>query len=269
LILGTGKSGTTALYFRIKNSLSGEAQGLFEPREREPIAAAVAANRPLVAKMLLPIAPELLDELKQWFDRRILLVRDPRDVVVSSVLYTSAYDYCWKHSEAQIRAHLGLLRAKEADSGRVSVLCLLEALWDGFDRNEFAALIETLSRQLHALASPPHDYFVVKYEELIAGRLSPLEAYLGFRLTGNDAVDPAFSRVVRTKGSGAWRDWFTPEDTAFFAPLVRPNMIRFGYDTEDWRTRAGAQLASTHCSDYFLKVVNERRRAADKAEIDP
>ena len=37
IVVGTGKSGTTALYFRIKNSLSKKHIGIFEPERFEDI----------------------------------------------------------------------------------------------------------------------------------------------------------------------------------------------------------------------------------------
>ena len=52
----------------------------------------------------------------------------------------------------------------------------------------------------------------------------------------DNSVDPNFNRVVRTMGSGGWRDWFTKEDEVFFRPLFRPMMERFGYNTDDWQT---------------------------------
>ncbi len=269
LIAGSGKSGTTALFFRIKNSMPPTTRALFEPQGREPLAMAVEEPGPLVVKVLVPLAADLLAELNTWFPRRVLIMRDWRDVIVSAVLYTSAYTYCWNQPEDRIRSQLRLLMAKEAKAAEISLLSLLSSLWTGFERQDFTAFAQGMMAQLEQVAMPPYDYFVLKYEDLIAGRLAPLESYLGLPLTQDDSVAGEFQRVVRTKGSGGWRDWFTAEDVSFFRPLFSASLARFGYDSDDWRINPDAILAPAHGSSYFLRVLNERRRLGGLPEIEP
>ncbi|MGB5830829.1 MAG: hypothetical protein WBG92_02395 [Thiohalocapsa sp.] len=216
----------------------------------------------------MPLPDDLLAALEDWFPHRVLLIRDLRDVIVSAALYTSAYSNCWNQPEPLLREHLQLLRDKEQGIDGISVLSLLERLWANFDRGGFAAGVGQIAEQMFRLASSRHDYFVYRYEDLVAGRLSELGAYLRLSMDSNDSVDPEFGRVVRTKGSGGWRDWFTSDDVAFFRPLFSASLAHFGYDATDWTINPRAPLHPEHCSAYFLRVVNERRRAAGLQEID-
>lgn len=265
LIAGSGKSGTTGLFFRIKNSLPAETMSSFEPMGIEPFAGGLAKGVPLIAKVLLPLDERFFNQLKQSFNKKILIVRDPRDVVVSALLYTTAHDFVWKRPPSEIAACIELLREKEADPNGIPALRLFRALWDDFDHDSFSRYAAAVLDSVVAVAEGK-DFFVLKYEDFIQGKLSPLGHYLGLQLVPCDDIDEGFQRVIRTKGSGSWKHWFLDEDIEYFRPLLTPFMERFGYPL-NWTPQQHRVIKPEHGSGYLLRVLNERRLAHDLEPI--
>jgi hypothetical protein len=101
---------------------------------------------------------------------------------------------------------------------------------------------------------------VFRYEQLVDSRFDALEAALGMPLGGSAAVPPALNRVVRTKGYGAWRDWFTPEDVASLRPAMQPFLDRY-YPSADWDLSPSASLDADDGSRYVERIIDERRTA--------
>ena len=274
VIYGLARSGTTALFYKIRDSLPRDAVCLFEPRAFDPR----AARRRLLARLrrggrepdvlakVLPFRPSEPADVASFkgFDKQILLVRDPRDRVVSRTLYV-AYHSTFYHRDAALSAFLGLLREKEADPRAVSLLELLETFarlnGDGFSFDDWAA-----DYARHSVRAPLdfHDchpgLFVCKYEEMVEGRLGALEAYLGLKLDRETAVPAEHSRVARTKARGNWRDWLTPEDVRRLRPVFGPYLERY-YGGDDWDLSARPNISAEFGSGYVLRIVNERRAA--------
>jgi hypothetical protein len=128
LIVGIGKSGTTALFYKIKHALPPRAvHAVFEPQNLTELAQIAAKSGGVLCKVL-PIGwatpPEraLLDSFQQL----IVVVRDPRDILISRVLYR-----IWERradlSPNVRQKWLDLLRAKEADPRRVTMAQILTA----------------------------------------------------------------------------------------------------------------------------------------------
>lgn len=101
--------------------------------------------------------------------------------------------------------------------------------------------------------------FTFRYEDMVAGRFEHLESFLGFAVLRDVEVAPEVDRVVRTKGSGGWRHWFTPEDLewvrADFGPLVR----RMGYDDGDWALAPSPEIRPEHASGYVRRILAQKR----------
>lgn len=82
VIVGMGKSRTIALFFAVRSAMPAGTQLQLEPRAPVDVRSLDA-----VAKGLLhPRFPLPLDFYRQ-FDRIVLLVRDPRDLVISKALF--------------------------------------------------------------------------------------------------------------------------------------------------------------------------------------
>lgn len=257
LVVGNGKSGTTALYFRIKKSLQGNISESFEPGCFDDIEKHAVPDRHMIVKILLPLKADFLERSNNFFNKKILIIRDPRDIIISTLLYTGAYEICWKRTPEQIHECMDILRRKEADPSSISAIELLKHLRD---ENDYKGVAEFIAHHVSAAVRLAHDpsFFIFKYEDLIADKLSSLEEYLKFSLTSDTSVDRGYSRVVRSKTSGSWKDWFLEEDMVFFRPLFEKYIEEFDYDP-DWTSNVERRILPRDSSEYFERIVNERR----------
>lgn len=278
VIAGSPKTGTTGLFYKIRNSVAGPVRELFEPGLHVP--EPVDEARSVLAKKL--IIPGRVQEFESFasFDKKIGIVRDPRDWMISSLLY-SVYHMPRCYEDAAITARLlTLLQEKGNDPASVSVLAILSFIWSINSQNP--ELLERRSGS--AAASHPSlahalnhykehlslmtgffdhhpDYFVVKYEDFVEGRLEELENYLGFALAGKAVVGTEFQRVIRTKGAGDWRNWLTEEDVDFFQPVFDPFLRKFGY-ADEWELAAAPRIPAEHAAGYVGNLIAERNARA-------
>ncbi|HEX8466488.1 MAG TPA: hypothetical protein VF620_01635 [Allosphingosinicella sp.] len=274
VIYGLGKSGTSALFYKVKSSLPPGTIALFEPssyglreRARERLHALLRGRiMPDVLAKVLPCDPRPV-RVRDFdgFDRQVLIVRDPRDWLVSGLLYRS-YHAAGFHADAEARDFLELLRRKEAEPRSVPLLNLIQALEQAQQaadsspwRERFAE--QAVARPLAFHAERPR-LPVFRYEQMVDGVFQAVEDVLGFPLSGSSAVPPDLQRVVRTKGYGTWRDWFTPSDVDSIRPILQPYLDRY-YPAADWDLSPSPSLNPDHGSRYVEGLMNERRALLD------
>ncbi|HEX8282720.1 MAG TPA: sulfotransferase domain-containing protein [Pyrinomonadaceae bacterium] len=274
VIYGLAKSGTTALFYLIRDSLAPGAVCLFEPRAFDPravkkglLARLIRGRRePDVLAKVLPFRPTEPADAASFdgFDKQILLVRDPRDRAVSRLLY-GVYNSTFCKRDAPLADFLDLLKRKEADPRSVSVRELLQT-FARLNGDEFSFDGWAAEQARHSVRAPLdfHDchagLFVCKYEEMVEGRLAALEDYLGLKLSEEVSVPAEHRRVTRSKTHGGWRDWLTPEDVEYLRPVLRPYLGRY-YAGADWDLSERPAIPADFGSGYVLRIVNERRAA--------
>lgn len=256
LIVGAAKTGTTALLYAVAQAMGGEPAMYFE----EPIASVPALGPHAAAKLLFE--HERANDIAAFgtrFDRRILLVRDPRDNLISRLLYMVASHRVQMDDPAWLRTIAMLLQRKQRDPASLTLQQLPQL-------RQPSALLESACAANQALAAfaAAHagDWFILRYEDLVAGRLDALSAYLGLAVAAGVEVDPAYQRVARTKGAGDWRHWFTAADVAQYRPLFAPIMAALGY-ADDWTLAEPQRIAPAHSWQYFERLVHERRQFFD------
>ncbi len=266
LIVGQAKTGTTGLHYRLRNSLDGVVQELFErtacPPQLDPGADHV------VAKTLIGgAAPVDLDSFDA-FDRKIAIIRDPRDRHISALLYRLGYHSDYFMAPDKTARMADLLREKESGRRPVSVREIEE-----LDRELQQAAGPAAAPPTTAAPAPPDavtlfqsltGFHFVRYEDFVQDDLAGLAAYLGFELSGSGQVDRKHSRVVRTKQAGSWRQWFTPADVSHYRPAMDPFLQAFGYDTA-WDLPTVQHIEPEHCSAYYERLIeakSEEQRAA-------
>lgn len=277
VIYGVGKSGTSALFYKVKNSLPSPTIALFEPssfglrdRVRHGLRAAIRGHfRPNVIAKVLPCDPRPV-RVRDFdgFDRQVLLVRDPRDVLISSMLYRSYHAAGFDRDDLAME-FLELLRRKEAAPQAVPLIDVIQASERQLQTTSqpwakrYAA--QAVERPLAFHASRPR-LPVFHYEQMIDGQFEPLEDILGFPLKGSHTVPPALERVVRTKARGTWRNWFTPSDVDAIRPILQPYLDRY-YPKADWDLDSAPRIDSNHGSRYVVRLINERRASLDLAAL--
>lgn len=256
VIAGLPKTGTTALYFTVKTRLPFAA-GSFEPPDIE--AALRPDEAPYVVKHLVRLnTPEPLMPHLESFDRRVLLLRDPRDRLISSQLY-HLYHADFVDEPAKRARLLALLEEKERAPAKLSFHRLCQQIRALGGTDFFPGLAIATGQFDKLLGEWGGAFHQLRYEDLVGGRLQALSTYLGLPLELTAAAARPAQRVLRTGLAGDWRNWLTPEDVEQLKPTLEPYLERLGYGG-DWRLNQPEVLEPAHGSDYVRRLLAERDR---------
>jgi hypothetical protein len=258
VIVGLGKSGTTALVYAVHAAMPAGTQMLFEPHRYIVLQAA-----DVVAKVLLHPRFPIEHGFYRQFDKRVLLVRDPRDLLISKALYRMFNAKSILADPAKLERYLGLLRAKESNPRSVS----LSEINRTFQAMVGPTLhsdegIQRLLRGYVAFHEAFPDAFVYRYEAMVENDYGTLADYLDLPAEAmRPVIPPVLNRVVRTRRAGNWRHWFCDEDVAHYRPLLADYMERYGYG-DDWTLADDPHIERDECSGYVERLVRERRGEA-------
>lgn len=248
LVTGNPKTGTTALYHSIRYALPENKLCYFEPENRN-IELVDAPDKYLLVKSFVPVSSRYDD-----FDKKILIVRDPRDHLISSMLY-SPYNIALTglrekpdETEALLGEILRLLRKKEADPGSVAVTEIMALMGMGRNGRQFDQII-------HYYLERP-DLFVFRYEDYVDGHFDPINEYLGLKLDVAEKVPE--TRVVRSKSYGNWKDWMLPGDIEKYRENFKEYMVLFGY-ADDWQLSGSPVIDPALSSGYVEKLISDAK----------
>jgi hypothetical protein len=201
----------------------------------------------------------------ETFDRKILIVRDPRDNLVSRLLYLP-FDLPWYKDEGKIAAYGEVLSQKQHFPQSISVLELLRHL--SYLSNDDLIGHTIRHHQFCAGFAASHtDYFLLRYEDFITGDYATLENFVGQALTFDGQVDRNFARIARKKGSGDWRNWFTQEDVEFFKPVYQDFIVTYHYDPA-WEFNQPQAIEYRSSVDYLRRIIQERRDMEAQTVLD-
>jgi hypothetical protein len=265
LILGRGKSGTTGLLFKVAggipncHTVSGGHPGKYSGDYENVVYKHTHSDEK--GKTF-----ELYEELdaREKFDRKIWIARDPRDVAVSRMLFRWHKGH--KGLRKQYRAHLDLVEKKEQNPKSIA----FHEVYRPIHRNGLSMTLEELiekERRLHQRLSDfvkgrKNDWFVFRYEDMIQNNFEALNEYLGYEISSVAQVPTTTrkSKVVRKKGSGDWRHWFTEADVEHFKPAYQPYMETIGYDCEDWTVSLNPVIEPQYSSMYMKRLFRKNRK---------
>lgn len=263
LISGQGKTGTTGIYNAVKDALrttGDRCNCQFEPTRPEPLLA-LGRYDPSTA-VLTKIMSQKLKAVRvryQDFDKRIMTVRDPRDIVISRLLFFPLIrGAALRADEGAADRFVEALRAKEEDPDSLSVVDLHELAGElGLRRGTWQGLVDAL--ELTNAQIDRHDFHVVAYEDFVEGRLDDLSDHLGMTITNPAATGSAWlSHIPRSMSHGEWRNWFTKEDVDFFAELFAEYMRRHGYDPSE-QPHDEPRVDPATSSEYVEEKLASRR----------
>ena len=256
VVAGLGKTGTTALFFKVKQAMPAGTHCLFEPRGYR--APPVPAEHVLV-KDLFGVHKTLDAGSFQSFDRKIVMIRDPRDTLVSRVLYDIYNEPTVCADDAQVDGFVRILRAKEADPSSTPLRDIIR-VFDSMARRPILPRATGDAGVALDFQRRHPDFFPYRYEDFVRSDFRTIESYLGFAVApGTASVPVELERVARTKASGDWRNWLMPADVDFFRPFFTPYLTHNGY-TGDWTLPDRPSILPEHGSAYVLRLVGERRR---------
>ena len=270
VIYGLPKSGTTYLFSLLAEAMTAQAPLVecFEPKTIDSDGTLRRGDGmawPPAAHQLAKILYADSNQKSGWngpeaqaafagFDKKIFLVRDPRD------RWISGFFYRWFHlhnpdPEAFYRA-LRLTEHKEKHPDEVPFHQLHSS--DPYVLQTWAAGykegLDALSDFLTGLAQD--GWFILHYEDLVDKNWAALEAYLGFSLAADHGIRPSFKHVSRTNSHSNWRRWFTPDDEAFFKPVFGPFLHAQGYNADDWQLETVQELPAAEGSGYMHRLFH-------------
>ena len=262
LIAGLGKTGTTGVYNSVKQAVragSTDYALMFEPGTPDALLALgrYQPYRPILTKVMVARLDEGVARYAD-FDKRIMTVRDPRDVVISRLLFRPLIRSVVRRiSAADMDTFLNALREKEKDPSSWSVRALHE-LGDQLNikNSAFDAMVGELRKNTRIIDS--ENFFVQRYEDFVDGRLDELSDYLGMPVTNPAATSGSWlSHIPRSMGHGAWKHWYTPSDVEYYGEMFSFYLDRFQYtDTE---LAADQQVDPATSSEYLERQLTERK----------
>lgn len=191
------------------------------------------------------------------FDRKIHIVRDPRDILVSYVLYWPLLKERYRNKKYIDVLHDAFLK-KEGDPESVSLLDIIRI------HNNFGySFISSRNLQSGLAASKNiderlSDVFVLKYDDLVDKNTQNLNQYLGFEIDINVKVGEHISFNHREGGNGGWRHWFTDEDVYHFNNILIPYIVRYDFSL-DWTVirGRGKYINPNSASGYLQRSVDK------------
>ena len=266
LILGTGKSGTTALVYKLAGGLPN-CEAFSGGRPGKYIGDYENAVYKHTYEESKGKSFELFREhlKKEHYDRKVWIARDPRDVAVSRMLYR--WQKGIQGQKEQYQAHLQLVLEKEKDPGSVSFAEICRYVgYNEWPRPVEEAIEEERARYRNMsdfVNSLTDDWFLFTYEDMIAKDYRALDTYLGFNV--HDAAEVPVStgkaKVVRKKATGDWRHWFTQEDIELHKPAYLMYMEVIGYNCEDWTLNADPVIEPEFSSMYMQQLAQRKKNS--------
>lgn len=265
VILGASKTGTTGLYSSVKRGLRNagiEAQTVFEPKSAAPLDTLfrLAPGTPVMTKTTLNAVDEVLPDPLVW-DRRVMTVRDPRDMLISALLFRPLTRRSLERTDKRtLEQFLEVLERKEADPSSVSVSELFLLARDlRIGSRPFNGLRRALKRQQVLLEQ--FAFHPVRYENFVLGKIDDLSEYLGFPVENvRDTKSAVFGHISRSATSGEFTRWFRPDDLAFFNNYFSEALATFGYE-RDAQLALDEKIDSATASQYIRDRYHERRSA--------
>jgi hypothetical protein len=271
VLFGLPRRGTTYGFSLLSEALraQGPLREVFEPNRLEDgqfhrLDGMVWPDQDATLVKILYSSPEMHgwsgDAAAQAFahyDRKIFLVRDPRDRWISGFFYR--WFYVHQPEPAEFARALERVRAKESDPASVP--------FHRLHADDEASLRAHASEQKHKLDElsafldrlRAEGWFIWRYEDLVDGKWDELEAYLGRLLPRTTEVRGNFRHVARSQAHSDWRRWFTDEDVSFYRPVFHDYLTAQGYDADDWGLEYPSQLPARQGSEYMSGLFHHPR----------
>jgi TPR repeat protein len=268
VIVGPSKTGTTGVYSSVKAALQNSGLDpvtIFEPPHAHILdnVFRLAPERAVLAKTTMNRRAEAVPD-PMVFDRRIMTTRDPRDILISSLLFRPLTRKAVESVDPEsIEAFVAALERKEADPASLSVRDLFDLSETlGLGTPPFARMVKDFSAQRSLMRS--FAFQVVPYEQLVADDLVGLSEYLGLAVTNvSDRESPLFGHISRSRDSGAFLNWFRPDDLTYFNKYFADALRTFGYHRD--AILPDDPVVDPRTSSEYIRTRYEERRLSLQA----
>jgi len=254
------RSGSTAVFYTVKSMMLPSTITYFEPEpnlfDKECFPAEVLA-KVIVDKLDFSFVQALVKK----FDQVILLVRDPRDRLVSSMLF-AMHGVDYQHLQKRME-QLELKRQSPRD---ISFIDLVERIFPQWTRQATVDICQHTVALFSRLNSLDISLQVVRYEDYIVEGMQGLSRLLSLQEQPANELPEKHGYGKRRVTPGDWKNWFTQEDVAFFKPLLDPFLLDFDY-SDDWLINENPSIPARHSTD-FVWAAYEKDQALKSRGIN-
>jgi hypothetical protein len=248
------KTGTTALFYGIKKKLPETAFFLFEPNTPQQWRSLASRHSVTLTKSLL-MSYLAADIDPGFFKKIVVLVRDPRDQLLSRLLYWAAQ--LSKRRESLREPVLAAIIQKEIDPRGTPFIDLLNSI-AAMDSVHEIFPEDPIEEFCHRLRNAVDTFpalsgsFVLRYEQMVDGNIQNLRKYLDLEIQPVVQVPHELKRVERSKGYDEWERWFLPSDIEILMPLFKEYMDAFGY-MKGQPAEVGSPIDALTSSEFIRK----------------
>lgn len=263
LVLGKAKTGTTYLSKMLQQALA-PCDFVLEPKSAEFVRTLFdeGGDRNVVIKIIYEHWDHrpnlrralLANEMPIRFNKKLLIVRDPRDELLSRLLYiVKPLKDQDRLTAESLERWLRVLKAKEADPESLSVTSLITQLDEIFGTRFLKSFQRHLNDFSTFFAGLPKGIHVVRYEDLIDGQVGKLQHYLGFDVNLAVERDDHIERTLRSGAAGNWRAAFTEDDVQTLCPMMEDFLRAASYDTR--HDIVSESLPTSDWSEYVEQLA--------------
>ena len=246
------------LFSRILQALDAATETFFEPDQQaqlRDILCRGGSGDTLTKVLIGRVLPK--DSVLTDFDKHIVIYRDPRDQFISMLLYLF-YDFQLSGDQAGYDECFAALQRKQQNPSDFSAIELYNQVASCVGRAPVAVFnkLHRVQKDYIAAFAP----FEVRYEELLDGQWGELEAHLQLTLKQDAPVPVEYSRVVRSKGYGDWRNWLNADDTSYIDKHWGESIRALGY--AEGEAEQNQRIARETTLDYVSQFDPRRHPAA-------
>jgi len=250
LVLGIAKSGTSALFNVVREGLEKKKGGcikyVYEPflgGSEDELSKDIKLTKFVVGELRSTRKPSatFLDQHEQI----VFIFRDPRDLLVSVLIYLCKImsRYGTQNAEKSIQA-IELICEKIKNPRGISfrdtfeksmLLILGSADADHAKNTNWHNVLADIPIFLSLFKQYKHKSIALKYEDFVADKLKPVEEFLDLELHYKKLLsdERGGGNFARDGSPGNWKQWFTPEDTAYYRELLSPWSQDLPYDLNE------------------------------------
>lgn len=254
-IAGLAKSGTSALYTAVKTQMPPETRCVFEPNSSAELNYVTNGDEDGLAKIMFTSLSSRKYN-SNAFDKNLFIVRDPRDIVVSSLLYRFNR-LSLINNEERFNRLLQLFKEKEENPSAHSLVHILNR----FEKNGAKKYRSSVSRNYRRFLTYIDDipnHYILKYEDFVVNNTREASEYLELKIERPERLGRWIDKISRKGTSGDWKHWFQEDDTDFFADQLNPILKQMEYDLA-WKLACPQIINHEHCSGYILRLAESRK----------
>lgn len=270
LVIGKAKTGTTALVHLIKQAMD-PCRLVMEPKSilefgRESTEGEGNEAIKIIYEHFADRQRHLNAIVHAEFgfsvDKVVFITRDIRDEMISRLMYFAKpmrnQGLPKDLPEEKWGQWIRLLEEKEQRPQEISFRFLCDRFKEIFGLNVWANITrmqETVQYENFRNKGVVRDKVVVAYEDIIAGEMKALEAYLGLQIQSDISsvnLGP-FGYTKRTGAAGNWRAFFTGEDVEILRPLIGAKLDDARY--QDWVLEPRSELNPDDYSRYVARLA--------------